>query len=89
MATDRQLIDALVKAAEKTLNRSLSSSERSRLVEIFNERRGSTFLRAKESIVQFGQINESQLELRAAASDDADRAIKDLKDAADQWTPGT
>lgn len=89
MATDRELVDALVRAAEKTLRRTLSQDERSRLVEHFNKTSGSTFVRAKQAIIAFGSLRENQIQERSAASDDTERAIQDLKDAADQWKPGT
>ncbi|MBK8036533.1 MAG: hypothetical protein IPK22_05280 [Verrucomicrobiaceae bacterium] len=86
MATDAQLIQALENAATKLVGRELTTQEKARLVELFNKSAAkSTFQRAQESIINFSSIDESVLIKRAAASDDTNRAIRDLKDIADNW----
>lgn len=86
MSTDNQLIEALQNASEKVIGRALTTDEKRRLLTLFNEsKEPTTFSRAQEALRNFSDITESQLQQKAAASDDTDRTIQDLKNIADRW----
>ena len=89
MATDYQLVQALIAATEKLLNRSLTQPERDALVKQFNATTGTTFERAHATIRNFSRLNDGQIMEKVAASDDTDRIMQDLKNAADNWKPGS
>lgn len=86
MATDAQLIQALENAAARIIGRPITNAERDRLIELFNQSQAAnTFSRAREAITNFSNVSEHQLMEKAAASDDTNRSIRDLKDIADNW----
>ncbi len=87
MTNDQQLIQALVSAAEKLLNRTLDQEERKALIKQFNKTSGPTFRRAQEALIQFSKLTERQLQEKVAASDDTDRIMQDLKNVANEWKP--
>lgn len=89
MATDQQLVQALVSATEKVLRRPLTPAELDALVEQFNKTSGSTFDRAQEAIRQFSRLTPHQLQEKVAASDDTDRIMQDLQNVANDWKPGS
>lgn len=86
MATDAQLIQALEKATAKVIGRALTSTEKAKVLELFIQSRASTtFARAQDAIINFSNITERQLVQKAAASDDTNRAMKDLEETASGW----
>ncbi len=89
MSTDQQLLQSLIAAAEKLLGRTLTQAERHALVQHFNSTSGTTFDRAQEAIRKFSKLTEDQIMEKTAASDDTDRIMQDLKNAADNWKPGS
>jgi hypothetical protein len=89
MATDRQLVQALVSAAESLLHRPLSQTEQNQLLNYFNDAQGSAFARAQAAVNRLRLIELTLNEKRAAASDDTDRIMNDLKNIVDQWKPGS
>ena len=89
MATDKQMVDALEKAAEALLGRALRPGERNDLVKRFNEAKGTDRDRADEALRKFTNLTEAEIGRRKAASDNTDRIIQDLKDTLDDWKAGT
>ncbi|MCK4504663.1 MAG: hypothetical protein KAW14_03530 [Candidatus Aegiribacteria sp.] len=87
MTDDRQLVEALKKAAEQVLKRSLSESETSELIRFFNEAKGTTANRAKKAITKIARISDSELMEKIASSDDTDRIMHDLEAVASEWKP--
>ena len=86
MATDAQLIQALENAAAKVVGRALTTPEKAKLLESFNKSQApSTYIRAQEAITNFSNISGRQLVEKAAASDDTNRSMRDLKEIADSW----
>lgn len=89
MATDQELVQALVAATEKILRRTLTAAERDTLVQQFNATSGSAFDRAQSAIRTFTALTERQINEKVAASDDTDRIMQDLKTVTTNWKPGT
>jgi len=85
MSTESQFNEALVTAAQKVLKKTLSQADKTRLFALFNAESGTTFDRAEEAIRKIGDLTERQLIEKSAASDDTNRAMKDLKNIANQW----
>ena len=89
MATGDNVRDALRKAAEELLNRTLTRQEIDELIRRFNQAEGSYRDRAQGSIAEIYRIDRAQLVEKTAASDNTDRLINDLKRTLDDWKPGT
>ncbi len=87
--TDRQVVDALRRAAENLLGRQLSQSEIDDLVRRFNNASGSYRAKSREALRGFTGLNESEIRTKTAASDNTDRIITDLDRTLDDWKPGT
>ena len=86
MATDTQLIQALENAAAKVVGRALTADEKAKVLAFFNQSQApNTFSRTQEAIINFSRISQRQLQEKAAASDDTNRAIKDLEEIAKNW----
>lgn len=87
MSTSRQLIDALVKAAENLLGRSLRPTEVEKLIDLFDKAKGTAKERARAAITGIAQISDSDLMEKTASSDDTDRIMQDLETVASEWKP--
>jgi len=89
MSTDRDVVNALRRAAEALIGRRLTDEEAARLLALFNKARGTYRQRANEALRQFAGLTEAGIRKYAAASDNTDRIITDLEIVMDQWKPGT
>jgi len=87
MATNEQLIQALVQALAVVLNRQPTPDERQLLIKHFDASSGTTFERAETAITKTANVQKRVLLEKSAASDDADRVMQDLKRIASQWKP--
>ncbi len=87
--TDRQLTDALRRAAETLLGKGISDAEFNDLVNRFNRAQGNSQQRSIEALRGFTGFSEITIRAKAAASDNTDRIIRDLENTIDEWKPGT
>lgn len=87
--TNKQVVDALKRAAENLLGRTLTQTEADELVRRFNAAPGLHRERAREALRQFTGLTEEQLRVKAASSDNTDRLMGDLQQTMDDWKPGT
>ena len=85
---DNDLIRALQRAAEGLLARSITASERNKLVEIFNGTSGTNRERALAALSRFAGISQRGIVERTAASDNTDRLVDELASAIGQWGKG-
>jgi hypothetical protein len=79
MATEYDVQNALANSASKLLRREVTAEEKQKLLIDFRAARGTPYQRALAALTKAVDLNESQIQIRAASSDDADRAIKDLE----------
>ena len=89
MTTDSELVYSLKKAAEGLAKRTLTQAELERLLQFFRASGGSHYQKARSALIKFTNLNETQLLLNTAASDNLERIMRELKQAADNWKPGT
>ena len=89
MATDRELILALRKAAEDLVRRRITDQEADALLKHFNESQGTHYERARLALARFANISTLQINERAAASDNTDRILKELDTVTKNWKPGS
>lgn len=87
MATDQDLANALKRAAENLVNRSLTEADINRLVDNFKREEGTARQKAREALRKFAGLTEQELSVKSAASDNTDRLIVDLQQTADNWKP--
>lgn len=80
--------NALVKAAERILGRSLPPAERSRLIDAYRRSSGTTRQKAERALADLFGWTDDDYSKRASASDNTGRAIRDLESVIDelqQW----
>ncbi len=87
MATNSELRTALKKAAGSLINRDLNEVETERLISTFDKATGTNYERALEALTESTKLTRPELMQKAAASDNTDRAMKDLKDTVVNWKP--
>lgn len=90
MSTNRDLVNALNKAAKELINRELSQEEVNQLVRFFNESSGTNYERALKALSKFTDQTEQAEQTifeKSAASDNTNRVMGDLKDVIDSWEP--
>ena len=89
MANNSDVRQALKKAAEALTGRELNLTEQTELVQAFDKAQGTNHVRAMSALSKFTRLDESTIIIKAAASDNTDRVIDDLKNTLDNWKPGT
>jgi hypothetical protein len=87
MANNNDVTLALKKAAEALSGRQITLTEQNELVKAFNEAQGTSHVRAMSALSKFTRLDESTILIKAAASDNTDRVIDDLKNTLDNWKP--
>jgi hypothetical protein len=87
--TDRDVRASLARAAEALLGRTLQPSEVDDLMRRLQRADGTFRDRANEALRGFTGFTDTQIRVKAASSDNADRVIKDLENILDDWKPGT
>jgi hypothetical protein len=85
MANENDVLSALIKAAEKLLARPLTQIERDSLISDFRVSKLPKQQRAIKALAKAARLDESQIQIRAASSDDTDRAIRDLDKVMQDW----
>ncbi len=78
MATRSDVRRALQRAAEDLLGRPLTATEADELVTRFDKASGDAYQRALGSLAGQTKLAESQIQAKAAASDNTDRLIDDV-----------
>lgn len=87
MATDREFVEALRRAAEHLTGRQITRPELDGIIDRFRKStKPTTRGRAFEALDGLWPLTEGQTK---AASDNADRVIRDLENVIDDWDPGT
>lgn len=89
MATTTELRAALKRAASALVNRELNDIEIDRLISTFDKAKGTNYERALEALTEGTKLSRPELMQKAAASDNTDRAMKDLKNTVINWKPGS
>jgi len=87
MTSKHDVVDALRRAAEALIGRSLTPDEVTQLIDLFNRADGSYREKAREALRRFTGLSEAQIREKTAASDNTDRVITDLHDILDKWKP--
>ena len=89
MAINPELGTALKKAAVSLIKRDLNEIEDKKLIEAFDKAAGTNYERALEALTEITNFSRVELLQKSASSDNADRAMRDLKDKSTSWKPGT
>ena len=85
MATDNDVIINLQKSSEALLKRPLTQAEKQELIQAFNSGAGTNYEKALGAVGKVTGLTQGQIMLKSAASDDADRAVKDLEKVMKEW----
>lgn len=87
MATDSDVAQALIAAAEELLSRSLEPAEQEQLIELFNKTPGDLQKRARIALRKTAALSDDELQLKES-SDNTERKMKDLRTKLDAWNQG-
>jgi hypothetical protein len=87
--SDKQVEQAITKAAEALLSRPLLPHEVADLVRRMQRADGTFRQRANEALRGLTGLTDAQIKIRAATSDNTDRVITDMQNVLDEWVPGT
>lgn len=89
MATNKQVINTLIQAAENLREQELNSEETNQLIRLFNQGSGASYERALRTLSQYTDLNQNEILNRAAESEDLDSILMDLQFQMENWRPGS